>query len=401
MTGFGSFPLTLRISGRKVLVVGGGHVATRRAHALVDAGAELTVVSPSLTARLTELAETGRITWLRRTYEADDLDGTWLVQTATANPATDDQVAADAEARQVWCLKGGDPADATAWMPAVARVDDVLISVSGGGDAGRASSLRDGVAAVLQAGELPLRHHTHHPEGFVALVGGGPGDADLLTVRGRRLLAQADVVVVDRLAPTGPLAELAPDVEVIDVGKMPDHHPIPQDEINKILVDRAQQGKIVVRLKGGDPYVFGRGGEERLACEEAGITVEVVPGVTSAISVPAAAGIPVTHRGVARGFSVLTGHESIGDFPTDRSHTLVLLMGVSRLRETTQEFVSAGHDPRTPVAVIESGWSDQQRVTVGTLATIADAAEAAGARPPAVTVVGDVVTLSPHWQHRD
>jgi uroporphyrin-III C-methyltransferase/precorrin-2 dehydrogenase/sirohydrochlorin ferrochelatase len=143
--------------------------------------------------------------------------------------------------------------------------------------------------------------------------------------------------------------------------------------------------------------VFGRGGEERLACEEAGIPVEVVPGVTSAIAVPAAAGIPVTHRGVARGFSVLTGHESVGDFPTDRSHTLVLLMGVSRLRETAAEFIAAGHDPETPVAVIESGWSDQQRVTVGTLATIADAAESAGARPPAVTVVGDVVTLSPHW----
>lgn len=397
MTATGSFPLTLRIAGRKVLVVGGGHVATRRAHALVDAGAELTVVSPTLTARLTELAETGRISWLPRTYESSDLDGAWLVQTATADPATDDRVAADAEARQTWCLKGGDPADASAWMPAVARVDDVLISVSGGGDAGRASSLRDGVAAVLQAGELPLRHRTHHPDGFVALVGGGPGDSDLLTVRGRRLLAQADVVVVDRLAPTGLLAELAPDVEVIDVGKMPDHHPIPQDEINQILIDRAREGKIVVRLKGGDPYVFGRGGEERLACEEAGIEVEVVPGVTSAISVPAAAGIPVTHRGVARGFSVLTGHESIGDFPTDRSHTLVLLMGVSRLRETADELIGAGHDPETPVAVVEAGWSDQQRVTVGTLATIADAAAAAGARPPAVTVVGDVVTLSPHW----
>lgn len=397
MTSSGSFPLTLRISGRKVVVIGGGHVATRRAHALVDAGADLTVVSPTLTARLTELAETGRITWLARRYETHDLDGAWLVQTATADPATDDRVASEAEVRQIWCLKGGDPADASAWMPAVARVDDVLISVSGGGDAGRASSLRDGVAAVLQAGELPLRHRTHHPDGYVALVGGGPGDADLLTVRGRRLLAQADVVVVDRLAPTGPLAELAPDVEVIDVGKMPDHHPIPQDEINKILIDRAQQGKIVVRLKGGDPYVFGRGGEERLACEEAGIPVEIVPGVTSAISVPAAAGIPVTHRGVARGFSVLTGHESIGDFPTDRSHTLVLLMGVSRLRQTAEEFIAAGHDPETPVAVVESGWSDHQRVTVGTLATIADAAAAAGARPPAVTVVGDVVTLSPHW----
>ena len=393
----GSFPLTLRIADRKVVVVGGGHVATRRTHALVEAGADLTVVSPTLTARLAELAEQGRITWEQRTYQDGDLDGAWLVQTATADAATDDRVAADAEARAIWCLKGGDPDAATAWTPAVARVDDVLIAVSGGGDAGRASSLRDGVAAALQAGELPLRHRTHHPEGFVALVGGGPGDSGLLTVRGRRLLAEADVVVVDRLAPTAYLAELAPDVEVIDVGKMPDHHPIPQDEINRILIDHAQQGRIVVRLKGGDPYVFGRGGEERQACEDAGVSVEIVPGVTSAVAVPAAAGIPVTHRGLARGFSVLTGHESIGDLPRDRGHTLVLLMSVKRLGETADELVAAGHDPETPVAVVESGWSDQQRVTVGTLTTIAARAAEAGARPPAVTVIGDVVTLSPHW----
>ena len=397
MSTAGSFPLTLRIAGRKVVVVGGGHVATRRTHALVEAGADLTVVSPTLTARLTELAEQGRIAWERRTYEDGDLDGAWLVQTATANTDTDDRVAADAEARAIWCLKGGDPDAATAWTPAVARVDDVLIAVSGGGDAGRASSLRDGVAAALQAGELPLRHRTHHPEGFVALVGGGPGDSGLLTVRGRRLLAEADVVVVDRLAPTSYLAELAPDVEVIDVGKMPDHHPIPQDEINRILIDHAKQGRIVVRLKGGDPYVFGRGGEERQACEDAGVSIEVVPGVTSAIAVPAAAGIPVTHRGMARGFSVLTGHESVGELPHDRGHTLVLLMSVKRLGETADELVAAGHDPETPVAVVESGWSDQQRVTVGTLATIAARAAEAGARPPAVTVIGDVVTLSPHW----
>ena len=397
MTQPGSFPLTLRIAGRKVVVVGGGHVATRRAHALVDAGAALTVIAPTLTARLAELAEQGRITWEQREYEHGDLDGAWLVQTATADPATDDRVAADAEARETWCLKGGDPEAATAWTPAVARVDDVLIAVSGGGDAGRASSLRDGVAAALQAGELPLRHRTHHPDGFVALVGGGPGDSGLLTVRGRRLLAEADVVVVDRLAPTSYLAELAPDVEVIDVGKKPDHHPIPQHEINQILIDHARQGRIVVRLKGGDPYVFGRGGEERLACEEAGVAVEVVPGVTSAVAVPAAAGIPVTHRDVADGFSVLTGHDAVGDLPADGAHTLVLLMSVKRLAETCEELVAAGHDPETPVAVVESGWSEQQRVTVGTLATIGTRADESGVRPPAVTVIGDVVRLSPHW----
>jgi uroporphyrin-III C-methyltransferase/precorrin-2 dehydrogenase/sirohydrochlorin ferrochelatase len=397
MTTSGSLPLTLRVAGRRVVVVGGGHVAARRARALLDAGADLTVVSPTVTAALAELAERGSIRWEQRGYAEGDLDGAWLVQTATADAETDDRVAADAEARQIWCLKGGDPDRATAWAPAVARVDDVVIAVSGGGDAGRATSLRDGVAAALQAGELPLRHRTHHPEGFVALVGGGPGDAGLVTARGRRLLAEADVVVVDRLAPTSLLEELSPDVEVIDVGKRPDHHPVPQDEINALLVEHAKRGRVVVRLKGGDPYVFGRGGEERQACEDAGVHVEVVPGVTSAISVPAAAGIPVTHRGVAQGFSVVTGHEGLGALPHDRSHTLVLLMGISRLAATVQELVAAGHDPDAPAAVVESGWTDAQRVTVGTLATIAGRAAEVGARAPAVTVVGDVVTLSPHW----
>jgi uroporphyrin-III C-methyltransferase/precorrin-2 dehydrogenase/sirohydrochlorin ferrochelatase len=184
---------------------------------------------------------------------------------------------------------------------------------------------------------------------------------------------------------------------VIDVGKKPDHHPIPQDEINQILIAHARRGRIVVRLKGGDPYVFGRGGEERLACEQAGVAVEVVPGVTSAISVPAAAGIPLTQRGVADGFSVLTGHDEIGELPRSGAHTLVLLMSVQRLATTAEELVTAGHDPDTPVAVVERGWSDQQRVTTGTLATIGVTAEQVGVRPPAVTVIGDVVRMSPHW----
>lgn len=393
----GSFPLTLRLAGRRVVVVGGGHVATRRVHALVDAGARITVVSPTVTARLSELAESGRIDWHVRGYQTGDLVGAWLVQTATDVAAVDDQVAADAEAQQTWCLKGGDPERATAWVPAVARADDVLVAVSGGGDAGRASRLRDAVATALQSGELPLRHRTHRPDGFVALVGGGPGHPDLLTARGRRLLAEADVVVVDRLAPTSVLSELPGDVEVIDVGKKPDHHPVPQEEINRTLVEHARQGKVVVRLKGGDPYVLGRGGEERQACEAAGVPVEVVPGVTSAISVPAAAGIPVTHRGVAAGFSVVTGHEVLGDLPTGGDHTLVLLMGVKRLEATAAELIAAGHDRDRPAAVVERGFTETQRTTVGTLGTIADRATQVGARSPAVTVIGDVVRLSEAW----
>ncbi|MCL3837140.1 uroporphyrinogen-III C-methyltransferase [Aeromicrobium duanguangcaii] len=385
------FPLGLRLEGRRVVVVGGGHVATRRAFALAESGADVHVVSPAVSDSLASSIGRGTITWHARAYRSGDLDGAWLVQTATGVPSVDDAVADDAESRQIFCLKGGDPERATAWMPAVARVDDVTIAVSGGGDAGRASALRDALATALQTGDLPLRHRTH-PRGLVALVGGGPGDPGLLTARGRRLLAEADVVVFDRLAPQSVLAELAADVEVIDVGKQPDHHPIPQEQINALLVDRAREGKVVVRLKGGDPYVFGRGGEELLACREAGIEVEVVPGVTSAIAVAASAGIPVTHRGVARGFSVITGHESLGELPRRGDHTLVMLMGVKRLRSTAEELIAAGHDPATPAAVIERGFSPDQRTTIATLGTIAD--QASDAVSPAITVIGDVVSLA-------
>ncbi len=395
-----SLPITLRLDGRRVLVVGGGHVATRRVLTLLTAGARVVVVSPAVTATLAELIGDGAIEWRRRGYEPADLDGAWLVQTATDDRSVDDRVAADAEAARVWCLKGGDPAGATAWMPAVAKVDDVVVAVSGGGDAGRASRLRDAVATALQSGELPLRHRTHHPGGSVALVGGGPGGPDLLTSRGRRLLAEADVVVVDRLAPLAVLSELSPEVEVIDVGKLPEHHPTPQDRINEILVERARAGSRVVRLKGGDPYVLGRGGEERLACETAGVPVEVVPGVTSAVAVPAAAGIPVTHRGVAAGFSVVTGHEELRELPARGDHTLVLLMAVKRLATTAAELVASGHDPDRPAAVVERGFRPDQRVTVGTLATIAERAAAVGAGSPAVTVIGDVVRLAPAWTER-
>ena len=398
MSAGGNFPLTLRVAGRKVLVVGGGHVATRRALSLVEAQALVTLISPIISESLSSAVGRGEITWLQRGYEQGDLDGAWLVQTATATRAIDEQVAIDADARQIWCLKGGDPENATAWSPAVARIDDVMVAVSGGGDAGRASALRDGVAAALQSGDLPMRHKTHHPKGFVALVGGGPGDPGLLTTRGRRLLAEADVVIIDRLAPHGVLQELAEDVEVVDVGKMPDHHPIPQDEINDLLINRAKEGKVVVRLKGGDPYVFGRGGEELIACQEAGVHVEVVPGVTSAIAVAAAAGIPVTHRGISRGFTVLTAHDDIANVPQSKAHTIVLLMGVSRLRKTCLALVEAGNDPETPVAIVESGCTPDQRVTVGTLATISDQADEIDAKPPAVIIVGRVVTLSPAWQ---
>jgi uroporphyrin-III C-methyltransferase/precorrin-2 dehydrogenase/sirohydrochlorin ferrochelatase len=388
------YPTALRLLGRPVLVVGGGRVAARRAKGLLDAGARVTVVAPEATPALRELADAGLLTWEARTYRSDDVDGVWFVQTATGDSVVDTRVAADAEAQRIWCVNASDHESAAAWTPAVAEVDDVKIAINAGGDPRRAMALRDAVATALESGDLPLRRRRAH-RGSVALVGGGPGDTGLITVRGRRLLGQADVVVADRLGPRELLNELAPDVRVIEVGKTPGHHPVPQAEINRILVEEALQGHRVVRLKGGDPYVLGRGGEEAEFCRQHGVEVEVVSGVTSAISVPAAAGIPVTHRGLAKGFSVVTGHEELSEVPARPDHTVVLLMGVGQLRESASALGKAGLPADTPVGIVENGYLPDQRVTIGTLGTIADQAEAAGVANPAVIVIGDVVRVSP------
>jgi uroporphyrin-III C-methyltransferase/precorrin-2 dehydrogenase/sirohydrochlorin ferrochelatase len=388
------YPTALRLLGRPVLVVGGGPVAARRAKGLLDAGARVTVVAPVASDALRELAASGLLTWKPRTYLSSDVDGVWFVQTATGVAAVDAQVAADAEAQRIWCVNASDHEASAAWTPAVAVVDDVKIAINAGGDPRRAMALRDAVATALETGDLPLRRR-RASSGSVALVGGGPGDAGLITVRGRRLLGQADVVVADRLGPRDLLQELAPDVRVIEVGKTPGHHPVPQLEINRILVEEALAGHRVVRLKGGDPYVLGRGGEEAEFCRQNGVEIEVVPGVTSAISVPAAAGIPVTHRGLAKGFSVVTGHEELSEVPARPDHTVILLMGVAKLRESAAALAESGMPSDTPVGIVENGYMPEQRVTIGTLATIADQAEATGVANPAVIVIGDVVRVSP------
>jgi uroporphyrin-III C-methyltransferase/precorrin-2 dehydrogenase/sirohydrochlorin ferrochelatase len=391
-----TYPLTLDVRDRRVVVVGGGPVAARRARGLVEAGAEVVVVAPWTCEDLADLAAAGRIRWLPREYAgAGDLDGAWLVHTATGDPDVDAVVAADAEAAWIWCVRADDAESSPAWTPAVASVDGILVAVSAGGDPRRARALRDAVRTRLATGDLPLRRNRRTGEGSVALVGGGPGDPGLITTRGRQLLADADVVVADRLGPRSLLDELGEDIEVVDVGKAPGNHPVPQQEINRILVDRAQHGQRVVRLKGGDPYVLGRGGEEALACRAAGVPVEVVPGVTSAFSVPAAAGIPVTHRGLAKQVTVVSGHEGL-DWASLAAleGTLVVLMGVSLLDRTAERLVEHGRDPGTPVAVVEDGYGPRQRTTVGTLATIGGLARERGVRAPAVVVVGDVVDLA-------
>jgi uroporphyrin-III C-methyltransferase/precorrin-2 dehydrogenase/sirohydrochlorin ferrochelatase len=236
--------------------------------------------------------------------------------------------------------------------------------------------------------------------GSVALVGSGPGDPELITVKGRRLLALADVVVADRLVPGLLLDELRHDVELVDASKIPYGPSRTQDEINRIIVERALAGSFVVRLKGGDPYVFGRGGEEAIACAAAGVPVTVVPGVTSSIAAPALAGIPVTHRGVAHEFTVVSGHvapdnpASLVDWPAlaRMRGTLVILMGLKNLPAIAATLLDHGRAPGTPAAVVQEGTMDSQKALRSTLGAVADDTAAAGIRPPAVVVIGEVVT---------
>ncbi|MEU6726814.1 uroporphyrinogen-III C-methyltransferase [Nonomuraea wenchangensis] len=396
----GPYLLGLRLSGRRVLVVGGGRVAQRRVPALLEAGAEVTVVSPSVTPALDDLIAAGRITWHARPYEVGDCDGAWLVQACTDDRSVNTAVAAEAEAKRVWCVRADDKDAAAAWTPASGRVGEISVAVTAGGDPRRAAGIRDAVVEALRDGTVDARRNRTKPVG-VALVGGGPGDPGLITVRGRQLLAQADVVVADRLAPRALLDELAPDVELIDAAKVPYGRSLSQETINDILVDRARQGKFVVRLKGGDPFVFGRGGEEMIACAEAGIPVLVVPGITSAVAVPAAAGVPVTHRGVSQEFHVISVHvapddeRSTVDWPgLARSQgTLVLMMAVERLAKVAEALLRDGRSPDTPVMVVQDGTLPTQRAVVASLSTVADRVSAAGIRPPAIVVVGDVVRV--------
>jgi uroporphyrin-III C-methyltransferase/precorrin-2 dehydrogenase/sirohydrochlorin ferrochelatase len=391
------YPLLLDVAGRKVVVVGGGPVAARRARALVEARADVQVIAPFICEDIWDAAEAGALTVHVREFEISDLDGTWLVHAATGERTTDDLVSSESARRHLWCVRADDAARSTAWTPAVARVGNVVIAVNAGADPRRATTLRNAIAARLDNGELPVRRHrVHSGVAHVALVGGGPGDAGLITSRGRQLLAEADVVIVDRLAPQALLDHLDPDVEVIDAGKAPHAHTLTQDQINALLVEHAQAGRRVVRLKGGDPFVLGRGSEEESYCRAAGVPVEVVPGVTSALAVPAAAGIPVTARGVTSRFTVVSGHDGPLDFAALAAldGTLVFLMGVSRLAEIAHELENHGRRPDEPVAVIERGTTPDQRVTTATLTTIAEVAAARGIRSPAVIVIGEVASYA-------
>jgi uroporphyrin-III C-methyltransferase/precorrin-2 dehydrogenase/sirohydrochlorin ferrochelatase len=363
-----------------VLVVGGGVVAARRVPRLLAAGAEVALVSPTVTPALEELASLGRISWQRRAYSGGDCADAWLVIACTSRPEVNAAVAEEAEANRTWCVRADDAVAATAWTPASGTVGDTSVGVLSG-DPRHSAAIRDAVTAGLRSGTIAARHHRRRLAG-VALVGGGPGDPGLITVRGRQLLAEADVVIADRLGPRELLAELPPDVTVIDAGKVPYRRQMSQDEINEALIAHAASGKFVVRLKG--------------------VPVTVVPGVSSAIGVPTAAGVPVTHRGTAQDFHVISVHVPPGDERSTvdwpalaRSDgTLVLLMSLERVGAVTSALMKHGRPGDCPVSVIADGTMPTQRTIYSTLDDIERRLADEGVQPPAVVIIGGVVAVA-------
>ncbi|KYH43477.1 uroporphyrinogen-III C-methyltransferase [Branchiibius sp. NY16-3462-2] len=350
--------ISLDLRARRVVLLTGGPRSGARVRELLDAGAVVEVVAPVLGADLIQATNDGLVTWISRPAEPGDVEGAWLVSAPDADATRHDEIKTWCDDRGVWLEMSQ-----THTRP------------------------REGTAI----GPVDPRDAPELPTGSVTLVGGGPGDPDLLTLAGWKALQQADVVVTDRLAP---VSVVPADTEIIDVGKTPYHHPVPQAEINRILVERARQGQRVVRLKGGDPYLLGRGGEEVLACRAGGVPVQVIPGITSAFAGPAAADIPVTHRAISHGVLVISGHDEIEPELLARwPHTIVVLMGMGRLRELAAGLVGAGRAADTPVAVVHRASTPQQRVASGTLATIADVVAEMGVGNPAVIVVGEVTRV--------
>ncbi|WP_375431740.1 uroporphyrinogen-III C-methyltransferase [uncultured Friedmanniella sp.] len=338
------------VSGRKVVVFGSPSAARRAVTRFVQSGARVTLVLPGAVPPAEQRQDGVRY---------------------ASQPAGDDTSA---------LLRLVGPA----WSVVVVDVDPAV---------------RDRLVELCGRLRVLVQRESPAPtEGQVVLVGGGPGDPGLLTVEACRALGEADVVFFDRLAPTAALAQLAPGAELVDVGKSPYHHPVTQRSIEELMIARAQAGQSVVRLKGGDPFVFGRGGEELLACLAAGVDVRVVPGVSSALAVPAASGIPVTHRGVSHAVTVISGHVPPRAAELDAlvrlGGTIVVLMGIATLEQIVAGLCAAGMDASVPAAVVERGYSPSQRSTFTTVGRLPAEVRRLDLRSPAVVVIGEVVTVA-------
>ena len=349
-----TIPYRIDLAGRPVVVIGGDGPALGHIAELLDAGAQVTVVAETVVATVEDLAHRGLIRWHRHPYTVGDLDYVWLAVAATADAAINSSITLEAEARRILTV----------------RVD------------------------AVRTDRIPAA-------GGVILVGGGPGDPGLLTLAGKEAIENADVIITDRLAPLAALQWARPDAEIIDVAKVPGGRSTSQEEINQLLVEHAKSGKNVVRFKGGDNFVFGRGGEELIACLDAGIKAHVIPGVSSAIAAPAAVNIPVTHRGINQGFTVISGHVPPGDPESTldysalaRSGTsLVLLMAVRTLPAIAEALIEGGLPADTPAAIVSDGAMPSQKVVRATIGTLAEAAREAGIKAPAVTVIGGVAAI--------
>jgi uroporphyrin-III C-methyltransferase/precorrin-2 dehydrogenase/sirohydrochlorin ferrochelatase len=398
---FPPYPSGLRLAGRRVLVVGGGHVAQRRVPQLIAVGADVHVVSPEVTPAIEGLVGSGEITWHERAFIDTDLEGAWYVIAVTDDRAVNDHVSELCERQRVFCVRSDDATLGTAWTPAVGREAGITVAVVGNRDPRRSASVRDEIVAGLRDGTIAAPHHRDRTSG-VTLVGGGPGDPELISIAGRKALMAADVVVADRLAPRELLGDLSSDVELVDVAKLPRGRSAQQEEINRIIVERALAGKRVVRFKGGDNFVFGRGFEEIIACRAAGVPVTVIPGLTSPVSVPGIAGIPVTHRGVTHEFTVVSGHlppghpESLVDYDAlaRMRGTVVVMMGVENAPHIAAALVAGGRPASTPVAVVCDGTMPTQRTVLATLGTLQDRLVEEAVKPPAIIVIGDVVAIA-------
>lgn len=393
----------LRLDGKKVVLVGGGTVAQRRLPLLIASGADVHVITRAATPAVEAMSG---ITLALRDYRDGDLDGAWYAIAATDDADVNAAVVAAAERHRIFCVRADLAVEGTAVTPASFDYAGLAIGVLAHGEHRRSAAIRSAIHEALQSGAIAADSAPGSPgpdgvRGGVALVGGGPGDPELITVRGRRLLAQADVVVADRLAPPQLLAELAPHVEVIDAAKIPYGRAMAQEAINAVIIDRAKSGRFVVRLKGGDPFVFARGYEEVLACAEAGIPVTVVPGVTSAIAVPAMAGVPVTHRAVCHEFVVVSGHvrpghpESLVNWNALAAMrgTIVLLMGVERIEYFVDALLEGGRAAETPVLVVQDGTTASERTLRASLAEVSEKIRVEGIRPPATVVIGAVAAF--------
>lgn len=446
-------PLFHKLQGGRVLVVGGGEIALRKARLLADAGGVLRVVAPDVDGQLAALAREGSGEVLVRGYQAADLVGCRLVIAATDDPGLNAQVSADAQALSVPVNVVDAPALCTVIFPAIVDRSPLVIAVSSGGDAPVLARL---IRAKLEAwipsayGELAglaarFRHKVKslYPDvnqrrgfwetvfqgpiaerqlagqgaeaerllqamvdgapgqqgGEVYLVGAGPGDPDLLTFRALRLMQQADVVLYDRLVAPAIIDMCRRDAERIYVGKRRADHSVPQDQINRLLVDLARQGKRVLRLKGGDPFIFGRGGEEIEELAEHGIPFQVVPGITAASGCSAYGGIPLTHRDYAQSVRFVTGHlkDGTSNLPWNDlvapAQTLVFYMGLVGLPTICAELIRHGRAASTPAALVQQGTTRNQRVFTGTLADLPDLVAQHEVHAPTLVIVGEVVQL--------